>query len=274
WRRASRWITTASFSHSARRAGHGCAPHSSESPPPSSTRASIPRRRPTGRARTRLRASSTSSPASTRRHSRGSSGRGAPFGAGPPCTTTSAVSAQSGGGARRPTPGGAGRCRRRRSEPDGDPPDVPADRAAGVALGRPPDRRLRVDRTAPEAAHTREDGEIGRAGGLHTTGDAGRARNSRRAPRLPRAADVVRDRLHQIRLGSERSLVAELLPELHHEAPLVQVAVAVEEERLDAALAAAVVRIRPDRDGGAVTVGLAGVDAERGHEQAGGHVEV
>src|SRR5579885_2593287 len=204
----------------------------------------------------------------------GSKSRGSPSGAGPRCTTTSAASAPLGGEARRPTRGATAPLRLR-LRPDRDPADVPADRAAGIHLVRPPDGGLRVDAAALEAADARENREAGRAlGFLHTEKDAGRPQKSRRGRRLPRAPDVVRDRGDQLRLRRERRLVAELLPQLHDEPSSVQVALVVEEERLDAPFAAAVVRIRSDRDRGSVAVRLAGVDPERRNEETGGDVDV
>src|SRR5262245_13220067 len=75
-----------------------------------------------------------------------------------------------------------------------------------------------------------------------------------------RRLDVAGDLLDERCLGLEHRLVAQALPQLHHEAPSVEIAVEVEEEWLDAALRSAVVRVRPDGDGGAVVEREAGVD--------------
>ena len=60
------------------------------------------------------------------------------------------------------------------------------------------------------------------------------------------------DRVDELRLRLEARLVAQALPELDDEPLPVEVAVEVEQERLDPPLGAAVVRIRADRDRGAV----------------------
>ena len=62
------------------------------------------------------------------------------------------------------------------------------------------------------------------------------------------ALDVAGDLVDQRLLALERLLVAQPLPELDDQPPAVEVALEVEQERLDASLAAAVVRVRPDRD--------------------------
>ena len=59
-------------------------------------------------------------------------------------------------------------------------------------------------------------------------------------------------------LAVERALVAEPAPELDDEPLAVEVCRVVEKERLDAPFAASVVRVRADRDGGAVVEGRAG----------------
>src|SRR2546429_10014051 len=76
-------------------------------------------------------------------------------------------------------------------------------------------------------------------------------RPARCAGRLHVAGDL-RD---QVPLALVRLLVAEPLPELDDEAPPVEVAVEVEQECLDTALVAPVVRVDADRDCGAVAAG-------------------
>ena len=66
-----------------------------------------------------------------------------------------------------------------------------------------------------------------------------------------RRLDVRGDRVDQLRLAREGTLVAQPLPELDHEPPAVQVAVEVEQVRLDPQRRAAVVRVDADRDRGA-----------------------
>ena len=88
------------------------------------------------------------------------------------------------------------------------------------------------------------------------------------------ALDVARDLRDQLLLALERASSRSRSPELDDEPPAVEVALEVEQERLDAALAAAVVRVRPDRDGGAVLPGRAGVDPVLRHEELRADVEV
>ena len=71
---------------------------------------------------------------------------------------------------------------------------------------------------------------------------------SRRANGGARPLDVAGDLLDQLGLAPEDLLVAEPLPDLDHEPLAVEVALEVEQVRLDPPLAAAVVRIRADRD--------------------------
>ena len=66
---------------------------------------------------------------------------------------------------------------------------------------------------------------------------------------------------------SKTMLVAQPLPQLDHEPLAVQVAGEAEQERLDAELVAAVVRVRPDRDRGAMAGGEPGVDPVQRDEQ-------
>ena len=76
----------------------------------------------------------------------------------------------------------------------------------------------------------------------------------------PRRVDVAGDLRDQRVLALEGRLVPESLPELDDEPLAVQVAVEVEQERLDAPLRAAVVRVRADRDRRAVVERRARVD--------------
>src|SRR5215210_8108719 len=70
--------------------------------------------------------------------------------------------------------------------------------------------------------------------------------------RLLRRFDVTRDLVDQPLLVRKHLLVAQTLPELDHEPAPVEVAVEVEQVRLDPPLVAAVVRVRADRDRRAV----------------------
>src|SRR5262245_55090608 len=72
----------------------------------------------------------------------------------------------------------------------------------------------------------------------------------------------------------ERPLVAQPGPQLDRELSPVEVALEVEEERLDAPLLPAVVRIRPDRDRRTATQRRPGVDPEGGHEKLSRRCEV
>src|SRR4249919_2153512 len=83
----------------------------------------------------------------------------------------------------------------------------------------------------------------------------------RRSDRLSRRLDVPGDLVDQALLALEDLLVAKALPELDDEAAAVEVAVEVEQVRLDPALVAPVVRIRADRDRGAMAERGPGVDA-------------
>src|SRR5204863_3011412 len=65
--------------------------------------------------------------------------------------------------------------------------------------------------------------------------------------------DVAVDLSDELGLARKRLLLAQPLPELERQPLAVQVACEVEQERLDPALAAAVVRVRADRDRGAMT---------------------
>src|SRR6188474_1905924 len=73
-----------------------------------------------------------------------------------------------------------------------------------------------------------------------------------RPPSLLRGFDVAGDLLDECGLRLEDGLVPQSLPQLDDEPLSVEVAVEVEEEGLDPALRAAVVRVRADRDGRAV----------------------
>src|SRR5690348_6544585 len=91
---------------------------------------------------------------------------------------------------------------------------------------------------------------------------------SDRPLRLPRGLDVSRDLLDERGLALERLLVPQPRPELDRQLLSVQVALEVEQERLDAALLAAVVRIRADGDRRTTLPSRARVDAEAGHDDA------
>src|SRR5437763_13593554 len=101
--------------------------------------------------------------------------------------------------------------------------------------------------------------------------DAGPGRNLRgrlgRATGRARAADVVREGGNEPGLGGEGSLFAQPFPQLDDEPRAVQVALEVEEIRLDASLRAAVVRVRADRDRRGTAERGAGVHPVRGNEQ-------
>ena len=64
--------------------------------------------------------------------------------------------------------------------------------------------------------------------------------------------DVAGDLLHELGLAPERALVAQPLPELDAQRTAVEVALEVEQERLDPPLDAAVVRVDADRERRAV----------------------
>ena len=83
-----------------------------------------------------------------------------------------------------------------------------------------------------------------------------------------RSLDVAGDLVDQRLLGLEYRLVAQALPQLDDEPLPVQVALEVEQERLDPPLRAAVLRVRPDRDRRARAGRGARVDPVRGHQQA------
>src|SRR5712691_11396141 len=90
----------------------------------------------------------------------------------------------------------------------------------------------------------------------------------RGAPRGARLPDVSGDLLDQLALAFERALVAQAPPQLEYEPLAVQIAFEVEQERLDAPLLAAVVRVRPNRDRRARSMPETGVDAVCRHDQA------
>ena len=182
-------------------------------------------------------------------------------GAGTRGTTTSAASAcvLDGG----PPPIRDGVDRRSRCRPDRHPPEVAALGTAGVRAHRAVGLGLLVRAAAREALDADH-------GGDETSGRFSRFRRrahcvcripyeplcrclraARRAGRL----DVAGDLLHELGLALERALVAQPLPELDAQRAAVEVAVEVEEERLDPPLDAAVVRVDADRERGAVLVG-------------------
>src|SRR5207253_8407113 len=89
-----------------------------------------------------------------------------------------------------------------------------------------------------------------------------------------RGLHVARDLGDQLLLARERALVAQPRPELERQLLAVEVALEVEEERLDPPLLAAVVRVGADRDRGTMTVGRAGVDAVAGDDDVGRRPQV
>src|SRR5262249_34825840 len=103
---------------------------------------------------------------------------------------------------------------------------------------------------------------------LWTRGDqAARPRGRSRTAGRPGRLDIARDLRHELRLALERRLVTQPLPELDDHAPPVEVALVVEQERLDAPLVAAVVRVDADRDRRPVVECGARVDPEAGHDE-------
>src|SRR5918994_1643804 len=78
--------------------------------------------------------------------------------------------------------------------------------------------------------------------------------------------DVARDLVDQLLLALEHLLVPQPFPQLDDQPPAVQVALEVEQVRLDPALLTAVVRVRPDRDRRPMVQRGAGVDPVPGHE--------
>ena len=69
--------------------------------------------------------------------------------------------------------------------------------------------------------------------------------------------DISGDLLDELGFAREDGLVAEALPEFDDQPLAVEIALEVEQERLDPALGAAVVRVDADRDRGAVVAGAA-----------------
>src|SRR5437870_11939591 len=89
----------------------------------------------------------------------------------------------------------------------------------------------------------------------------------RRSARCAGRGDVPRDLLDQGGFALEGALVAQPLPQLDDEAPPVEVALEVEQERLDLPLVAAVVRVDADGDGRGVARRAPRVDAVVRDEQ-------
>src|SRR4051812_48743967 len=85
---------------------------------------------------------------------------------------------------------------------------------------------------------------------------------------LSRSLDVALDLRDEGGLALEGLLLAQAPPELERQPLAVEVAVEVEQERLDPPLVAAVVRVGADRDRGSMPVGGARVDPVGGNEQA------
>src|SRR4051794_30768313 len=81
---------------------------------------------------------------------------------------------------------------------------------------------------------------------------------------LPRCLDVRGDRVDELLLALEGALVAQTIPQLDDEAPAVEVSLEIEQERLHAALVAAVVRVGADRDRRPRAERGPGVDPEGG----------
>src|SRR6266545_1681099 len=79
---------------------------------------------------------------------------------------------------------------------------------------------------------------------------------------------------YELVLARERSFVPQSLPQLQAQILAVEVALVVEEECLDAALGATVMRVHTDGGGGAAPQGGACVDPMRRHEQAWLHGDV
>src|SRR5439155_17360191 len=101
------------------------------------------------------------------------------------------------------------------------------------------------------------------------------ARGSRRRARGgARLIDVSGDLFDELLFAPERPFVAQALPQLDDERPAVEITFEVEQERLDPPLAAAVVRVHPDRHRRTVTGGRPGVDAESRNEQVRVHAEI
>src|SRR4051794_3405553 len=95
-----------------------------------------------------------------------------------------------------------------------------------------------------------------------------------RGRRGARLLDVARDLLDQLGLAPEGALVPQPAPQLDDEARAVEVAGEVEQEGLDPALVAAVVRVDADRYRRSRAGRLARVDAVGGDEQVRRRVEV
>ena len=139
----------------------------------------------------------------------------------------------------------SGAARRPRSPRRGRLPRAhvaPPARARGVrAVGRPRHRRSRR-----RHARRPSSSPAGRASARQTGRSAARVASTSRPICSTSASSL-----------SKRLLVAQPLPELDDEPLAVEVAVEVEQERLDPPLRAAVVRVRADRDCGAVPERLA-----------------
>src|SRR4051794_1678597 len=101
-----------------------------------------------------------------------------------------------------------------------------------------------------------------------------RSRTSRSQPsRLGRPRyragllDIAADLRDELGLRRKGPLLTQVRPQLEHEPLAVEVAVEVEEVRLDPPLGAAVVRVHADGDGGAVAAREARVDPVRRHDE-------
>src|SRR6266516_4340129 len=107
----------------------------------------------------------------------------------------------------------------------------------------------------------------GRAAPGPIPGAAAGSLSSDRGFGRPCLLDVPGDLLHELRLALERALLAQPPPKLHREPRAVEIALPVEEVRLDPALGAAVVRVDADRDRGPPVADGTRVDPVLGHEQ-------
>ena len=162
---------------------------------------------------------------------------------------------QRGAGRRRGRAGASSSARGRHGAPlAGAPPLLRRRQRWSVEAGdgrRPAAQRSR--------AVERCDAATSAVAGSSTVGPSRRAATAR-ARRLDVARDLRRPAPPRSR---RRALVAQPLPELDDEPPAVEVALEVEQERLDPPLAAAVVRVRADRDRRPVAERRAGVDPVR-----------
>src|SRR5438270_2471660 len=90
----------------------------------------------------------------------------------------------------------------------------------------------------------------------------------------PRPLDIVVDRGHELLERVEPALLADRAPQLNDQPLAVQIAVEIEQMRLDAPLDAVEMRVRPDRYRRAPVVRPARIDAIRRNEESFGDVQV